>query len=90
VIRREGLFAGSKRLFAGSGSADGALFGWIRSTPYASQQIAYQGGYDPTFEPEPSYEPEEEHWQWYEEQQPEQYQASAPEQHQASARDPRP
>ncbi len=56
----------------------------------ASQQIAYQGGYDPTFEPEPSYEPEEEHWQWYEEQQPEQYQASAPEQYQASARDPRP
>ncbi|MFJ5535113.1 DUF2637 domain-containing protein [Streptomyces sp. NPDC093261] len=43
-------------------------------------QAEYHGGYDPSFEPEPSYEPEEEHWQWYEEQQPQQYQAPYPDQ----------
>ncbi|WP_234377009.1 DUF2637 domain-containing protein [Streptomyces sp. TP-A0356] len=41
----------------------------------APQQIEYQGGYDPTYEPEPSYDPEEEHWQWYEEQEQQRYQA---------------
>ncbi|MFI9649942.1 DUF2637 domain-containing protein [Streptomyces sp. NPDC052040] len=43
-------------------------------------QGEYHGGYDPSFEPEPSYEPEEEHWQWYEEQQPQQYQHPSPDQ----------
>ncbi|OIK00164.1 hypothetical protein BIV24_03690 [Streptomyces colonosanans] len=33
------------------------------------QQVEYHGGYDPAYEPEPSYDLEEEHWQWYEEQQ---------------------
>ncbi|MGW2694851.1 DUF2637 domain-containing protein [Streptomyces sp. NPDC001296] len=43
-------------------------------------QGEYHGGYDPSFEPEPSYEPGEEHWQWYEEQQPQQYQNPNPDQ----------
>ncbi|GAA3048690.1 DUF2637 domain-containing protein [Streptomyces glomeratus] len=47
---------------------------WFTTPP----QVEYHGGYDPSFEPEPSYEPEEEHWQWYEEQHPEQYQAQGP------------
>ncbi|MFD1657283.1 DUF2637 domain-containing protein [Streptomyces caeni] len=36
---------------------------------FRPQQVEYHGGYDPNFDPDPSYEPEEEHWQWYEEQQ---------------------
>ncbi|MEV6024618.1 DUF2637 domain-containing protein [Streptomyces sp. NPDC052036] len=43
-------------------------------------QGEYHGGYDPAFEPEPSYEPEEEHWRWYEEQQPQHYQNPNPDQ----------
>ncbi|MEV5989176.1 DUF2637 domain-containing protein [Streptomyces sp. NPDC052051] len=33
------------------------------------QDVEYQGGYDPTYEPEPPHDLDEEHWQWYEEQQ---------------------
>ncbi|MFE9097826.1 DUF2637 domain-containing protein [Streptomyces sp. NPDC007264] len=36
---------------------------------FRPQHVEYQGDYDPNFEPEPSYEPEEEHWQWYDDQQ---------------------
>ncbi|MGW3494327.1 DUF2637 domain-containing protein [Streptomyces sp. NPDC001020] len=38
---------------------------WFKSP----QQVEYHGGYDPAYEPEPPHDLDEEHWQWYEEQQ---------------------
>jgi hypothetical protein len=46
----------------------------------APQQVDYHGGYDPMFEPEPSYGPEPPYDEWYEGQYEERYEERQPEQ----------